>query len=62
MAELDGAKIPGPKGQEVSLVFDRTNVVRIFDDHGTARGELLRAGDGSQKGSVNLTLESQVKP
>jgi hypothetical protein len=62
MAALDGAMLPGPRGEDtVHLVFDRTNVVRILDDHGTTRGELLRATDGSQKGSVNLPLESQVK-
>jgi UDP-2,3-diacylglucosamine pyrophosphatase LpxH len=62
MEALDGVEIPGPEGKDVSLLCDRTNVVRISAEGCIAVGELLRVTDGKAKGSVNLVPESNTKP
>lgn len=56
MDALDTARIPGPDGQSVPLVFDRTNAVRISAlDTGTI-GDLLRVG-GNTRDAVTLDIE-----
>lgn len=58
MDALDGARIPGPGGQNVPLVLDRANVVRISENAGAVTGSLLRVGDGAKPGSVKLLPET----
>ena len=57
MEALDNARIPGPKGTTVPLLFDRTNVVKISAQGKSAVGQLLRVTDGEAKGSVKLDPE-----
>ena len=61
MEALDKAQIPGPEGKMVSLLFDRTNVVKISAQDNSAVGELLRVTDGKTKGSVKLDREPNTK-
>jgi hypothetical protein len=56
MDALDSAKIPGPNGQLVPLVFDRTNAVRISAQGARVIGDLLRVS-GDTRQTVKLDLE-----
>jgi hypothetical protein len=56
MSILDDARIPSPDG-DVPLLFDRTNAVRISEDGGVVKGDLLRVRDGALEGTVALELE-----
>lgn len=55
MSVLDGAKVPGPGGNEEPLLFDRTNAVRISVHGDRVVGDLLRVSDTG--GDVALALE-----
>ena len=61
MSALDTARIPGPDGREVPLLFDRTNAVRIVTDGQQVVGDLLRVTDGGS-GGVNLEPEKGTTP
>jgi hypothetical protein len=52
MSAIDAARIPGPGGQDVSLVLDRTNAVRIATHGPHVFGDLLRISDGARGGIV----------
>lgn len=56
MQALDAARIPGPGGNLVSLLLDRTNAVRIVRDGAVVKGDLLRI-DGDRRDQVALTIE-----
>ena len=62
MEDLDEAKIPGPEGKMIPLLYDRTNVVKISSQDNTAVGELLRVTDGKEKGSIKLDPEPHTNP
>ncbi|MBW7991288.1 MAG: hypothetical protein FVQ84_14920 [Planctomycetes bacterium] len=62
MATLDTAKIPGPGGKLVPLLFDRTNVVRISAHGDQAVGQLLRVTDGDSEETIKLKLEPGTTP
>jgi len=49
MSDLDSAEIPGEKGEMVSLVYDRTHAVRISDQQGAVKGELLLVTGGNNE-------------
>ena len=51
MRALDRAKIPGPDGQEVSLVLDETHAVHIYKQGHRVAGDLLRVSENA-KGTV----------
>ncbi len=59
---LDKAKIPGPNGTKVPLLFDRTNVVQISAQDNSAVGRLLLVTDGDTEGSVKLDPEPGTNP
>jgi hypothetical protein len=61
MSALDEALIPGPSGEKVPLLFDRTNVVRIGVVGGQVTGELLRVGDGPN-GAAAVAPEPNTTP
>ena len=61
MSALDTAEIPGPGGDPVPLLFDRTNVVRISAEGNRVTGELLRVSDGSN-GEAVLLPEPGTQP
>jgi 3',5'-cyclic AMP phosphodiesterase CpdA len=56
MTDLDNAKIPGPNGENVPLVRDRTNAVHITRDGNKIKGTLLRISDGAD-GSLAIEAE-----
>jgi len=56
MDALDSAQIPGPDGQNVPLVFDRTNAVRVSATASGVVGDLLRITGDSKQG-VQLNVE-----
>ena len=56
MSAIDAATIPGPGGQDVSLVLDRTNAVRIVADGPRVSGDLLRISD-KESGGIVVSLE-----
>ncbi len=62
MDDLDAAMIPGPGGQSVPLVLDRTNAVQISAKNGSAVGRLVRVSDNPSDDGVVLRLEPRTKP
>ena len=65
MDALDTALIPGPDNQNVSLLFDRTNAVRISAQDTHTTGDLLRVS-GDTRQTVTIAPEpgttTAVKP
>ncbi len=57
MTDLDEAKIPGPNGENMRLVFDRTNAVRITRDGKKTKGELLRISE-NKNGKLAIDAET----
>lgn len=60
MADLDKAKIPGPGGKPVPLLFDRTNVVQISVKGNQTVGKLLRVTDGKTPKTIKLEPEPKT--
>ena len=61
MSALDTAKIPGPGGRGVPLLFDRTNAVHIAVDGQGVVGNLLSVTDAGS-GGVDVGLEKKTTP
>ena len=58
MAKLDKSAIPGPNGQDVPLVFDRTNAVHVSSQGDKVTAELLRLTGGEN----GMRLERGAEP
>jgi hypothetical protein len=64
MSEIDGANLPGPGNTDVSLVVDRTFVVRIVADGGGAVGNLFSVtdeGSGIKRVAAELGKEYRAR-
>ena len=62
MVTLDKAKIPGPGGKPVPLLFDRTNVVQISAKGSQTVGQLLRVTDGDSEDTIKSKPEPGTTP
>ncbi len=62
VAELDKSAIPGPNGQDVPLVFDRTNAVHVASQGDKVTAELLRLTGGEGGTRLERKAEPGTEP